>query len=70
MTLTVKIKNDGNRPGDVVTIFGMKSDDGHIQFTDNPVDCVVLAQGEEIRCFPPSGHFDDPVNLGIKGKHE
>ena len=68
MTLVVKIKNDGNQHGDVVTIYGMKSDGSNIRFTDNHIDCVVLRQGEEISCYPPSGHFDDPVTLGIKGK--
>ena len=57
MTLTVKIKNAGNRPGDAVALYGMKSDDGHIRFTDNPADCVVLEQGEEISCFPPFWAF-------------
>ena len=70
MTLTIKIKNDGNRPGDVVAIYGMKSDDGFMRFTDNPVDCVILYQGEEISCYPPSDHFSDPAKLGMKGKHE
>ena len=69
MTLTVKIKNDGNQPDDVVMFYGVESyGDGYIRFTDNPANCVILAQGEEISCYPPSDHFDDPVTLGMKGK--
>ena len=69
MTLIVKIKNDGNQPGDCVMIRGMVGKDGYVRMTGDPEDVVVLLQGEEIKVYPPNGHFDDPVTLTMKGKH-
>ena len=69
MTLTVKIKNDGNQPGDCAMIKGMVAKDGFVSMTGDPRDVVILEQGEEISVSPPNGHFDDPVTLTMKGKH-
>ena len=70
MTLTVKIKNDGNQPGDILQLRGMKqSGDGHVQFTGDPDDSVILGHGEEISCWPPLDHFSDPASVSMKGKH-
>ena len=71
MTLTVKIKNDGNQPGDSVLISGVEQvgEGDYVKMTGNPDDKVVLLEGEEVSCCPPTGHFDDPVTLTMKGKH-
>ena len=71
MTLIVKIKNDGNQPGDAVRICGMVQleHNGHVEMTGDNEDSIVLLQGEEISVCPPNGHFDDPVILTMKGSH-
>ena len=70
MTLTVKIKNDGNQPGDCVMINGMLylEDQGYAQMTGNPNDSIVLLQGEEVSCCPPNDHFDSPCRIAHEGQ--
>ena len=71
MTLTVKIKNDGNQPGDSVQICGLVQleDKGYVQMTGNLDDHVVLLKGEEVSCRPPTGHYEGSALLSMKGKH-
>ncbi len=74
MTLTVKIKNEGNQPQDTVVIRGLKDvniDNDYPPFGEMGSwdDSVVLKQGEEIAIAVPTGHFEDFKGINMKGHH-
>ena len=69
MTLTVKIKNDGNQPNDSFTLRGVKTEEGYSTITGNLHDSTTVLQGEEITVYPNNGHYDDFQLMEIKGKH-
>ena len=78
MTLTVRMINEGNQPGDTVVIRGMKEYPKHpssspdvrsLKVTEDPSDIIHLNQGEEVTFTPPTDHFDNFAAVEIKGKH-
>ena len=81
MTLTVRMRNEGNQPGDTVQIRGMKPypapplmdpdapAEMHVEVTGDPEDVVTLFRDQEVTFVPPTEHYDDFVDVGLKGKH-
>ena len=68
MTLTVKMINEGNQPGDVVVLRGVKQGEYGIEFTGDRDDELTLPRGHGVEFTPPTGHFDDFVTIELKGK--
>ena len=76
MTLQIRLINDGNQPGDIAVVRGLKpySDEPapgpiHAKMTGNSEDSITLLKGDEAVIIPPDGHFQDFKHISIKGKH-
>ena len=77
MTLSVKIKNEGNQPGDVLMIRGVQvtgekegenPEDYQVNITTPGTEEIALCQGQEAILTPSCGHFDDFDVIEVKGK--
>ena len=77
MTLTVRISNEGNQPGDTLMIRGVTANyyetpdkDGCIgSFYFGGDGTASIPQGGSMTFCPNYGHFRDFDKMEVKGKH-
>ena len=77
MTLSVKIKNEGNQPGDALMLKGVqiigekngeKPEDYQVDIATPGTATITLGQGQVAILHPSCGHFDDFDAILVKGK--
>ena len=77
MTLTARIKNEGNNQGDMLVLKGVwpnyykeELEDGTIgSFTFGGLGIMSIPQGKSVTFWPNCDHFGDFNILHLKGKH-